>query len=59
MKETPEEKLLRALFGQPRKKEFEKCSFCGRKVDKPIYFNDLPYHASCLSKKLGGGDEYL
>lgn len=47
---TPEQKLLRALFGDDSDHRLAqvKCNKCLKGVKTPIYFNGEPYHKQCL-----------
>lgn len=53
-----EEKLLQAIFGDSLCKEcrmgYGICAKCGKPAEKPIYFNEEPYHPKCLP--YGEGD---
>lgn len=50
----PEEKLLRAIYGEPRETPPEICHYekCRKIVYDPIYYNGKPYHPTCLSKEM-------
>ena len=50
MKETAEEKLLRAIYGSAPPIVKERCAFCSKEVDDPTYFNGEPYHSRCIGK---------
>ena len=51
---SPEEKLLKAIFGEAGEEEPEHCEACGKVVASPIYYNRKPYHPTCLDKKVNG-----
>ena len=45
---TPEEKLLRVIFGESPKIVYPKCAKCTKEVKEPIHLNGRPYHLACL-----------
>lgn len=48
LKSTPEEKLLKAIFGDEEAPPL-KCTKCGRELgDDAIWYEGKPYHPYCL-----------